>query len=372
MTEVLLVSKPIVPPFDDSAKNIVVSQVTYGSRYQYRVLTPKGAPAPAPNVRTAPIYGGAGAYSPGLSQNLKVMLYGLMPRGADIYHYFFAPNKVSSAAGRLQRLVAGVKSVQTVCSQPKSFENIEKLLFADRVIVLSEVTRRLMTAAGISAERLVHIRPGIDFIARKSEAERKAIRAAHGVPADGPMVLFPGDYEFSSAAQTVAGAIPLLAKSHPAAVTVFACRIKRAPSIAIRDAIRTELEGQGLASKVVFLERVEHMPDFVGAADVAIMPAESLYAKMDVPLVLLEAASQQVPLVLADVPPLSELLPFELGLGVPPSDPSALAAAVGRILDNPREAEQMGAAGAAAVKDAFNAKQASLKVESVYDEVMSK
>lgn len=371
MTEVLMISKPIVPPFDDSAKNIVVSQVTHGSKYRYRVLTPKGAAPPSPEVKTAAIYGDAGAYSPGLAQNLKVMLYGLRPRGADIYHYFFAPNTVSSLAGRVQQLFARVKSVQTVCSQPKSFDNIEKLLFADRVIVLSEMTRRLMAEAGIAAKRLVHIRPGIDFIARKTPAERAAIRTAHGIPADGPMVLFPGDYEFSSAAETVAAAVPLLAKSHPKATVVFACRIKRPPSVAIRDAIRAEIEGQGLGANVIFLERVDDMKHFVGAADAAIMPAESLYAKMDVPLVLLEAASQQVPLIVANVPPLSELLPFEMGLGVPPSNAGALAEAVGRILDNSKDAEQMGVAGAAAVRDVFGSKQAALKVESVYDEVMS-
>jgi phosphatidylinositol alpha-1,6-mannosyltransferase len=368
----LLISKPIVPPFDDSAKNIVVSQVVYGTRHHYRVLTAKGAPPPAPNVTLAPIYGDAGAYSPGLSQNLKVMLYGLRPRGADIYHYFFAPNTVTSIAGRMQRLVARVKSVQTVCSQPKSFDNIKKLLFADRVIVLSEQTRQLMTEAGIEPNRLAHIRPGIDFIAKKSDAEKRSLREKHGISTDGPMVLFPGDYEFSSAAKTVAKMVPLLSQSHPKAVVVFACRIKRAPSLLIRDEIRAEIESRGLGNKVVFLERVENMSAFVGAADVVIMPAESLYAKMDVPLVLLEAASQQVPLVLANVPPLSELLPFDMGLGVPPGDERALAEAVGQILDNTNDAKQMGEAGETAVRDVFSAQKAALAVERVYDEVMEK
>jgi glycosyltransferase involved in cell wall biosynthesis len=370
LAEILLISKPIVPPFDDSAKNIVVSQVMYGKKHRYRVLTAKNSPVPWPNATAAPIYGDAGAYSPGLSQNLKVMMYGLRPRGAAVYHYFFAPNPISSLAGRMQRLFARVKSIQTVCSQPKSFDNINKLLFADRVIVLSEQTRQLMIAAGIEEKRLSYIRPGIDFIERKSDEERMAIRERHGIPTDGPMILFPGDYEFSSAARTVAETVPLTVKSHPKATVVFACRIKRPPSLVIRDEIRAEIEKQGLADKVVFLEKVDNMPAFVGAADVVVMPAESLYAKMDVPLVLLEAASQRVPLIVANVPPLSELTQFYMGFGVPPKNPKALADAIGRVLDNPSEAKQVGNAGADAVRDIFNSQKTAQAVEQVYDEVM--
>jgi glycosyltransferase involved in cell wall biosynthesis len=372
LPEVLMISKPVVPPFDDSAKNVVLSQARYAERYTCRLLTAKDAPLSLPNVRSAPIYETAGAYSPGLMQNLKVMLYGLRPRGADIYHYFFAPNKVTSFAGRLQKLAARVKSVQTVCSQPKSFENIRPLLFADRIIVLSSQTKERMLDAGVEENRLVHIRPGIDFIEKKSDEARFAIRRKYGIPEKDPMVLFPGDYEFSSAARTVADAVPILAKTHPKAKVVFACRIKRPPSVAIRDEIRDSLARLNLLGNVVFLERVEDMPAFVGAADVAIMPAESLYAKMDVPLVLLEAASQQVPLILANVPPLSELLPFGVGLGVPPSNAEALADAVGRILDNSEDARQMGEAGEHIVQEIFSAKKAAAAVERVYDEVMDK
>jgi phosphatidylinositol alpha-1,6-mannosyltransferase len=342
----------------------------YGARHRYRVLTAKNSGVSWPNAISTEIYGDAGSYSPGLSQNLKVMMYGLRPRGADIYHYFFAPNPITSLAGRMQRLLARVKSVQTVCSKPRTFDNIHKLLFADRVIVLSEQTKTLMIDAGIDEKRLSHIPPGIDFIERKSDKDRMAIRERHGIPTDGPMILFPGDYEFSSAARTVAEAVPLTAKSHPKATVVFACRIKRPPSLAIRNEIRAEIERQQLAHKVVFLEKVDNMPAFVGSADVVVMPAESLYAKMDVPLVLLEAASQQVPLIIANVPPLSEMTQFYMGLGIPPKDPKALAEAIGRVLDNPNEAKQMGNAGANAVREVFNSQKAATAVEQIYDEVM--
>jgi glycosyltransferase involved in cell wall biosynthesis len=365
-----MISKPMVPPFDDSAKNIVLTQLRYSSEFHYRVLGSRGSKAPAPGVAVDPIYPDSGAYSPGLKQNLRVMLHGLRPRGASLYHYFFAPNRVSSLAGRMQQLVARVRSVQTVCSRPFSFEGIEKHLFTDRVIVLSEDTRQKMMGAGVNAKTLRYVPPGIEPLDRASESERRAIRRAHGVPEDEPVVLFPGDFEFSSAARTVAQAVPLLAKLRPNAKVVFACRIKREASKKIRDEIKSEIDTLGLSDRVLFLERVDRMPAFAGAADVVVMPSESLFAKMDVPLVLLEAMSQGVPLVLANVPPLSELLSFECGLGAPPKDSAALAEAVAGILDDQGLGRRLALAGAEAVRTAFSAKAMARQVEQIYNEVL--
>jgi glycosyltransferase involved in cell wall biosynthesis len=151
---------------------------------------------------------------------------------------------------------------------------------------------------------------------------------------------------------------------------VFACRIKREASRKIRDEIKSEIETLGLSDRVVFLERVDKMPLFTGAADVVVMPSESLFAKMDVPLVLLEAMSQGVPLVLANVPPLSELLGFDCGLGVPPEDSEALAEAVQAILDDTALGTRLGLAGAEAVRTAFSARVMARQVEQVYKEVL--
>ena len=83
------------------------------------------------------------------------------------------------------------------------------------------------------------------------------------------------------------------------------------------------------------------MQELLGACDICLLPAESLYAKMDYPLVLLEALALGVPLIVADSPPLTELLDDPVGRLVPPGDPAALAAAVRGMLgesDQAREA----------------------------------
>jgi glycosyltransferase involved in cell wall biosynthesis len=365
-----MISKPVVPPWDDSAKNIVRSQVRQGNRYAYRVLTVPGAPPPAPGVVCEPIYKAGGSYSPSLAQNLKVMLRGLRSRGALIHHYFFAPNPLSSTAGRIQRIVAGVKTVQTVCSAPESFDRIGRLLFTDRVVVLSRDTERKMLAAGVDAGRLRMIRPGIEPIERPDDERRRATREAFGI-GPGPLIVFPGDYEFSNAADTVVEAAPSIVAGHAGATLVFACRIKREASREIRDRLRDKTIEAGLGDRVLFVEQVPDMPALVGAADAVVMPAESLYAKMDAPLVLLEAMSQGVPLVLASTPPLDEIIALEAALGVSPGDAGALADASLRILSEPDTARALGAAGRRAIAEKFSAAVMAREVEDLYDELLA-
>ena len=365
--QVMMISKPIVPPWNDSAKNIVKNQVVYGSRYTYRIMTTPDAPPVSSNAIHDPIYPNGGRYSAGIRQNIKVLFHGLRPRGTALYHYFFAPNRLSSSAGRVQRFTAGVKTVQTICSVPTSFNGARKLLFTDLVIVLSRDTERRFLNAGVEKSRIRLIRPGIEPISPPEPTSRIATREAFGID-KGPLVIFPGDYEFSLAAQTVASAAPMIIRNNPDATIVFACRIKRAASEAIQRDIQRALEPLG--DQVKFINEVEDMPAFVGSADVVMLPSESLFAKMDVPLVLLEAMSQRVPLVLANVPPLDEVLETGAGVGVPPTDPEALAYAVTELLSDDAKRESLGKSGEHAVINLFSAKKMAEQVEDLYDEIL--
>ncbi len=378
--DVLIVSKPVVPPWDDSAKNIVLYQVNNSRRYTYRVMTTRDSrrnnafgdsPTFQANVVPAPIYDDGGKYAAGLAQNVRALVHGLLPQGARLYHYFFAPNKMSSTAGRVQKSIARVKSVQTVCSVPAEFENVSRLLFADRIVVLSENTKKRLEEAGVPAHKLRLVRPSIQKRPILGDDEKKKIRLAMRLPLDVPVVLFPGDLEFSSAAQTIADAVPKLVEKYPDIKVVFACRSKTPGAESIRARFERGFEQAGLADNVVFFEHVPRMPDFVGACDLVVLPADSLYAKMDTPLVLLEAMAQRVPLVLADIPPLDELLAMKCGLGVPPKDPGALVGAVARLLDDEQLRVETGRRGLAAINENFDPKRMAEQIEDIYDEVLA-
>jgi glycosyltransferase involved in cell wall biosynthesis len=229
-----------------------------------------------------------------------------------------------------------------------------------------------MIGAGVPESKVRLVRPCIEPLEQPDKERKRTIRRENGLPVSGPLVIFPGDYRFSKAAQTVAEAVPLLTREHPELTVVFACRIKGPGCLEERERIRGEIERAGLIDRVRFLETPTNMPQVIGTADAVLMPAESLYAKMDAPLVLLEAMAQAVPLILADVAPLNELLAFGAGIGIPPADPEALAEATGRLLENRSMREKVGQAGSRAIKEVFSAKTMTESVEAIYDEVLTK
>ena len=73
------------------------------------------------------------------------------------------------------------------------------------------------------------------------------------------------------------------------AFLAIACRAK---TPAARDAdahLREEVDRRGLRADVAFVGETARILDLLATADVVLLPSETLYAKMDLPLVLLEA-----------------------------------------------------------------------------------
>ncbi|MBI2892092.1 MAG: glycosyltransferase family 4 protein [Deltaproteobacteria bacterium] len=367
---ILMVSKPVVPPWNDSAKNLVRDVVRASRRHSYRVLVTRGSPfdGERERVTSAEIYGDAGAYTPGLAQNARVLAHLALGPRADVVHYFFAPNPRTSTIARFVGVVRRRPSIQTVCSAPRDFTDARRILFADLVVVLSEQTRRRFVEAGIDEGRVRLIRPCIFPFSPPDPRDRAAARARFAGTDDRPVILFAGDYQFSTAAETVARAVASVVAERPARF-VFACRIKQEASRLEQRRIEELLAASGVLDHVRFWNEVDDMPSLLGATDLIVMPAESLYAKMDVPLVLLEAMSLGVPIVVSDVPPLSELHSPEIGAAVPPGDPAALARAVLDILGDPGRLRAMGEAARSVVRERFSPDVVARAYENLYDEV---
>ena len=348
---VLMVSKPVAPPWTDSSKNLVRDLAQAGRELRYRVLTPRGYALEGSRVVSEPIYRNLGGYTPPVWQNLSALRRLVRRDDSALAHFFFAPNPKSAAAARLGLALRPRRTVQTICSVPVSFDRVDRLLFGERIIALSQHTRRRLLAAGLAAERA-------------------AARRAHGLLPDDFVVVYPGDYQFSQAARVVAQAVPQL----PGAQIrfVFACRIKQPASRLVEREIEGELRRDGVRARVSLLNEVPRMLELLAAADVCVLPAESLYAKMDLPLVLLEAMALELPIVVASGGPLEELgCGREVGAVVPPNDSAALAAALAALRSDPLRRRRLGCAARAVVEAHFSIDAVSRQHEQLYRELLA-
>lgn len=365
---VLFVSKPLAPPWHDSGKNLARDLATALVEWDVHVMSQAGAPLLAPHVTMEPVYKMAGTYSAGIAQNLAPLLRLMAPDRLPIYHFFFAPNRNSSMAAKAILSVKRRRSVHTLSSAPASFDGIRKLLFADRVVALSQDTRRKLEQAGV--QRVDVIPPCVPLTAPVSDERKQRARELLHLPAGARIVLFAGDYEFSSAARTCTNALASVL-AIPDAHFVFACRVKRAPSKDAEASIRGEVTALPQCDRVHFLNEVEDMEALVAAATLQVMPVDSLYAKMDIPLVLLESLREGVPLVVSDYGPLRELLEVPVGLAVPPASSEALAEAVKRLLGDEALRREMGEAGRKRVATHYSPAVMAKKYQDIYENLLN-
>ena len=381
--QVLMVSKPIEPPWHDSGKNLVRDLALSLTRYTPRLMTtPEGQGHGVPGACSEAIYSDAGRYSPQLAQNLRVLGRLGRPGPEAIRHFFFAPNPRTSAAARaVCALHPGVRVAQTIMSVPLQLEQAPRLIFSTLTIALSEYTRHALQARGVSGVHRVW--PGVPMD-QPPQADLRdaqalgALRASLGLPhaAGHAVFTFPGDYQFSDAAFVFASAIErLLTNPTPDSTRttfVFACRPKQPQSLLIEAALRQRLAPWVASGQVIFLGEVKAILAWLAASTAVVMPASSTYAKMDLPLVLIEAMREARPIIVSDHGPLPELLgQDDAGQVVPTSRACALAQAMMIYLRHPQRAAAQGQAARARAERCFDARDLGPRHEALYDDLLA-
>ncbi|MFO0680915.1 MAG: glycosyltransferase family 4 protein [Sandaracinus sp.] len=367
MSDILFVSKPIAPPWNDGSKTLVRDLAGALTRHRPIVLGVRGAAFALPRGRVEPAFprpnegfGLAGQPAMRLAARLASG-----PRG-DLWHFVFAPNPRTSRTARALCRLRRVPSVQTVASVPGPGDDLATVLFGDRVVVLSRRTEESFLAAGVAPSRLRRIAPCVAPLPREPEARARGRRLA-GLPADVPIVLFPGDLERGRGAELVADAVARLPASLGAMLVVMARR-KSSRAAEAERALRERVSALGIGDRTRWLGETPHVHAMLAAADVVALPATDLYAKIDIPIVLLEAVSLGLPVVVAAGSSAADLADQGGALAVEPAT-DALAAVIERLLTHESARAEQGRAALAASARYHPARMAEA-YETLYDELV--
>ncbi len=382
---VLLVSKPLVPPWNDSGRNWARDIARYASAQgtiKHHVLVPRGNPMAArwPHVIAEPVYADErirkGRFSPRKLDNARALGRLLQRCPCEIVHFCFAPNPRSNLLARLAMKRRKQPSMHTILSVPARFGGIERVLFAQTLVCVSRSTADKLVEAGVQG-RVELIKAAIPLHKPLQDADPHgriaALETSLGLEPGRPLVVFPGDYEFSQAADVFAGAVEELWQ-HCDADFLFACRIKQPASLAREAEIKKRLEAPLQAGRVFFHRQIDDMQALLARASVVTLPSESTYAKMDLPLVVLEALAERTPVVLANVAPLRECLgdkPAEAGgVLVPPLDATSLARALKDLLKDTKATAQLGALGRKHVEAHHDVQNNCRRYAALYEDML--
>jgi glycosyltransferase involved in cell wall biosynthesis len=209
--------------------------------------------------------------------------------------------------------------------------------FVTRVIAVSEAARDfLVCGKGYPAGKIVVVPNGRDLSVFMPGRHREAVRKELGVDDATPLVGVVGRLEEQKGHRHLLAAWPGVVREFPDA------RLLVIGDGVLRAALEDQARALGLGPSTMFLGFRTDVARLLDAVDVVALP--SLYEGM--PLTAIEASAMGRPLVATAVDGTPEVVADgATGCLVPPADPSALAAALGRLLRDPDAARRMGAAG---------------------------
>jgi glycosyltransferase involved in cell wall biosynthesis len=204
---------------------------------------------------------------------------------------------------------------------------------ADRVVAVSNPLREATIALGAARDRVDVVPNGIDR-ERFRPRDRQEARRRLGLPLAGNIVLYVGNIELHKGVVDLIHAVAELGKRRDVSLAMVGGGAR------MGECRRLSVE---LGARVWFAGRRPHdeVPHWLAACDVLALPSWN----EGTPNVVLEALASGRRVVATRVGGTPDVVSSEvLGELVPPRNPSAFAAALGRALGEPYEPEEVSSA----------------------------
>jgi glycosyltransferase involved in cell wall biosynthesis len=360
---VLFVSKPVVSPFHDGSQVLVRNLANHLERHRAVVMGVGERAGFESDVDVERVYGRSGRFAPTLVQNIRPLWRLASGRNDELWHFVFAPNLRSCQVVRALRTLKTRPTVQTVASPPRSFEGVGRLIFGDVVVAQSHCTATSIVSATNGDIQPTVIRPAFVSPKRSGPEVVEALRNQLGIAPGQKVVVYAGDLEFSQGAQRVARFVEPLRARNDDVVVVFACRQKTPRAAAIAERLQRELRPES----VRFCGELPSLITLLGMTDVMVFPVEELFAKVDIPIALLEAMDLGVPVVVPTEGPAAEL---SACLRAQKDDTSGWTQVVSDLLHNSALKAEVVAAQHEQVAAEFAAKVVAAQYEDLYQRLL--
>lgn len=210
-------------------------------------------------------------------------------------------------------------------------------------------------------ERLRIIHNGVTLPSLLDPVAREAHRCAFGLSPEDPVLMCVANFHHYKGHRELIRAIRVVRGTVPSLKVLF---VGDGP---LRGSLEDLAFRNGLAATLQFLGPRDDVPMLLQLADGFVLPSHT----EGLPLTVLEAMATGLPVVATRVGGIPEVVTDgKTGLLVPPGDLAALAAAIGRILQDPTGARRMGQAGRAQVEREFSLGRMVERTEQFYAELI--
>jgi glycosyltransferase involved in cell wall biosynthesis len=247
---------------------------------------------------------------------------------------------------------------------------IRTMLAADAVVTLAETMRADIVARGVPPERVFVVPNGVDPEAFSPRPPDPVLRAKYGV-GDRYLIGYVSNLDHPREGhETLIEATARLVDAGRDVACLIIGEGKR------RDQLQVVAAASGVADRIVFTGAVPHeqVPDMYALLDAFVVPRrDERAARLVTPLKPFEAMAMARPMIVADLPALTEVAPDgERSLAYPAEDATALATAVERLMDDAALAARLGDAGRAWVTRERTWASNGPRWTSIYESVLAR
>jgi L-malate glycosyltransferase len=225
---------------------------------------------------------------------------------------------------------------------------------ADHVIAISDAVAAVLRSGGIDPARITVVRSGVD-LEEAVQAVPGGFRTRFGVPRDAPLAAHLGALVPHKDQTTLVGAAALARARVPALHWIVGGEGE------LRGSLEALIADSGLRDRVHLAGQLSDPLALLAEADLFVMSSREEGLGTSV----LDAMARGIPIASTTAGGLPEMLSDGAGLLVPPGDPSALADAVTRIVQDAGLRAGLGAQAREAVQR-FTASRMAAEVLGVY------
>jgi len=308
MRKILLITRPICPPWDEASKNFAYYLAQNIKNVNLGLLT-KGTVFDLPeNVEQKNIY-----TSNQLNFWQKIKLFRSLSRlkkEFNILHSLFTPTKQNSFW--LKKVIGkDAKTIQTVATLREdlySDEDLKKLMFADLIITYSDHALAKLNSLGF--ENVKRIYPGIDLELYRPMPKDQELMRSLEITKDDFVLTYHGEFTRLGSIDDMAE----LVEKYQAELRekkiklVFACRTKNEADKKKKEKMLENFKAKNILDIVRLPETFTTMEKVYNLGDVALFPVHHMQGKFDIPLVIPEAFACGKPMIISNLPILEELV----------------------------------------------------------------
>lgn len=368
MRKILLVTRPIAPPWDEASKNFAYNLAVNLPDFEFGLLTNGILENLPENIVQHPIYT---SNNFDFFQKLKLLKYLWKDKDDfNIIHFIFTPTKFNSFL--LSNLSSNkkFKTIQTIATLREdlfSDGGIKKLMFADKIITYSKYAEEKLNNLGLN--NIEQIYPGIDLDYYSPALKDAELLKKYEMKADDFVVTFPGEYTRLGAINDISDMIfrYLNIFKQNNVKFILACRLKNSADILKKEEIMERIKSCGAADMVIFINTFSDMAKLFNLSDAIIFPAREMHGKFDVPLAVIEPMACGKPVIISDLPILLEFAKPEHSVIIKRGNIEQLKNAILDLHNNPEKRMFFGKNARKFVAENFDIKKAAQNYREIYN-----